>query len=168
MSVACAFYLAVVVVLAAWTLLPVLVGWRPMVIVSGSMQPRVQVGDIVLVDAYDGDPLGAGTVVNFTDPTQPGRVVTHRIAASNPDGTYTTKGDANPTPDSAHIPPDAIHGVARLLVPSAGLPVVWLSNGRYDAMAVWALGTILAFGSLPSPAAASPRFPSWVAARGLV
>lgn len=63
------------------------------VIVSGSMEPELSVGDLIIVkeqDAYD-----VGDVIVYRD----GRMsVTHRIVAMNED-TVTTKGDANNTND---------------------------------------------------------------------
>ena len=40
--------LALVASLVLWTLLPLAVGWTPRVIMSGSMEPRIHVGDIVV------------------------------------------------------------------------------------------------------------------------
>lgn len=166
-SAMCSVYFAVMLVLAAWTLLPLLFGWKPLAIISGSMQPRVHVGDVVLIRAYSGEPLATGTVVTFSDPDQPERVITHRIAGRHPDGTYVTKGDANATPDSSHVPPSAIRGVARLLVPGAGMPLLWLRNGELAKAAGWAISSLLALAAINGTSSSSPASPyhSWVARR---
>ena len=130
------------------TLLPMLLGWRPFVIKSGSMEPRIHVGDVVLAapDHEISDLLGR--VVVFADPAQPDLTKAHRVVAVNPDGTLQTQGDANPTPDSATVPLDDVRGLGRLLVASAGLPLVWLQTGQWLwllaflaslALAAWAV-----------------------------
>ena len=57
------------------TLLPVLIGWRPFVVESGSMAPRIHVGDVVLAApvAQASDLVGRVTV--FDDPAKPGTTV---------------------------------------------------------------------------------------------
>ena len=87
------------------TLLPLLFGWRPYVVESGSMSPRIKVGDVILA-APEHDPkklLGHVTVFHDPEPSRAGTVKSHRVVTINPDGTLTTKGDANPTVDSVHL-----------------------------------------------------------------
>jgi signal peptidase I len=113
------------------TLLPLLFGWRPYVVKSGSMEPRIGVGDVILASP-DRDPRSLlGHVTVFDDPGQPGSVKSHRVIAINPDGTLTTKGDANPTADPQTVRLTQVHGIGRLLVRWAGLPLVWLRTGQY-------------------------------------
>ena len=113
------------------TILPMLIGWRPFVIRSGSMEPRIHVGDIILA-APDTDVADLlGRVAVFTDPAQPDRTKAHRVVAVNPDGTLQTKGDANPTPDSVSVPLADVRGLGRLMVASAGLPLVWAQTGQW-------------------------------------
>ena len=132
-AAACCFYLVMVVVLGASALLPSLFGMTSTTIVSGSMTPRINVGDVVVsrpVDADDVDSFEAGDVVTFRDPEQD-RLVTHRIIEVLDDGTFRTRGDANRDADRTPVPRD--HVVARpiVLVPMAGLPAHWLSTGSY-------------------------------------
>jgi signal peptidase I len=113
------------------TLLPLLFGWRPYVVKSGSMEPRIGVGDVILASP-DRDPKSLlGHVTVFDDPGQPGSVKSHRVIAINPDGTLTTKGDANPTADPQTVRVTQVHGIGRLLVRWAGLPLIWLRTGQY-------------------------------------
>ena len=43
---------------------------------------------------------------------------------------FRTKGDANESADSTIVPVGNVYGVARLLVPYAGLPKAWFDNGQ--------------------------------------
>jgi signal peptidase I len=110
--------------------LPKLVGWTPVAVVSGSMEPAIGVGDVLVAEPYHGQPLQPGRVLVFHDPAGSG-LVSHRLSAINDDGTLTTRGDANAGPDSTPVDPAAVVGVGRLLVPAVGWPTVWF--GRNDA-----------------------------------
>src|SRR4051812_46459559 len=81
--------------LAAWSLAPALFGWRPVVIVSGSMEPRVHPGDVVLVDPRVRVAPQPGQVALIRDPDQPTGSKLHRILRIDKDGAITTKGDNN-------------------------------------------------------------------------
>lgn len=146
-SLVCWFYLSIVACLVIWVLLVrVLVGWTPLVVTTGSMRPSINEGDIVLSAPPEdgGRDLADGTVITFADPVRPGGRLTHRIDGVNEDGSYETKGDANAVADSYRVQPRDIDGVGRLLVPSVGLPRVWLEQGNLPMLLVWGLGTLLA------------------------
>ena len=126
------------------TLLPLIIGWRPFVVESGSMQPRIDVGDIVLA-APESDPNTLlGRVMVFTDPERPESTKTHRVVALNEDGTMTTKGDANPNVDTAPLRIDDVRGLGRLLVTFAGLPMVWMHTGQYLYLGLFLLSLVIA------------------------
>lgn len=84
--------------IAAATTLPTLFGFQSFAVLSGSMQPAIGTGDVVVVRTIA--PLDAkiGDVVTFRSPENPGKLVTHRatsIQASGETVTFVTKGDAN-------------------------------------------------------------------------
>ncbi len=134
----------------AITLLPVLVGWRPYVVQSGSMEPRIDVGDVVLAAPVSDPGQLLGRVTVFTDPEHPSTTKTHRVVGVNADGTLRTKGDANPTADSAPVPFTDVRGLGRVLVRFTGLPLVWVRTGQW----FWLLAFLL---SLALAAAAASR-----------
>lgn len=140
-------YLTLVFTLGAWILVPtVVLGWQPVTIISGSMAPAVQPGHVVVVEPYGDQELDPGTVVTYRD-AQQDRLVTHRIASVDEDGTITTRGDANAVDDPLPLTTDRIVGVGRLVVPAAGLPALWAHQGRTDLLAVVAVLTVLATGA---------------------
>ena len=126
------------------TLVPLLVGWRPYVIESGSMLPRINVGDVILAAPVDNvnDLLGRVTV--FTDPGHPSTTKSHRVVAVDSDGTLRTRGDANPTDDSAPVPYSDVRGLGRLLVAFVGLPLIWAQTGQWLLLGAFALSLLLA------------------------
>lgn len=128
-----------VVVLLAGTLLG---GLEPVALLSGSMEPGASRGDVVLMERTDGRDLEVGTVVTFLGRGSAGHLVTHRIHRRLPDGSYVTRGDANPTPDSDSVAPTQIVGVGRLLVPFVGLPVAWSATGDQHALLLLGLAAV--------------------------
>jgi signal peptidase I len=122
------------------TLLPLLFGWRPYVVESGSMAPRIKVGDVILA-APEKDPkklLGHVTVFHDPDAARAGTIKSHRVVTINPDGTLTTKGDANPTVDSVHLQVSQVIGLGRLLVRWVGLPLIWVQKGAWLQLGLFA------------------------------
>jgi signal peptidase I len=141
----CTFYVSLVLWLTVWVLLPTgLMGLRPMLVTSGSMEPLIRTGDVVLIGDHDAEDLAPGTVVTFHDASRDGRLVTHRIEAVGDDGSYTTRGDANRSPDATPVRPDDVVGVGRLLVPMIGIPLTWLHGGDAPLFLVWLVATLLA------------------------
>ncbi len=128
--IAVGILLSALLLTAIATLVPLALGWDPVALTSGSMAPAVDFGDVLLAAPHDGHGLGPGSIVVFEDPTGRG-TLTHRIVAVNPDGTYTTKGDAQPRIDSTPLEPDQVIGVGRLLVAEIGTPLVWWWQGRW-------------------------------------
>jgi signal peptidase len=104
------------------------------VVLSGSMSPTMEVGDVVVVERVDPDRIAVGDVVSFERPGEE-VPVTHRVVAVDEDhiGTYyRTKGDAAETVDATSVRPGAV--VGRLMefdVPYAGptqLVIPWLGS----------------------------------------
>ncbi len=132
-----------------------IIGWTPVVVTSGSMEPALGTGAIVHVDdAVDYAGVGAGAIIVFDDPAIAGRRVTHRVTGiERTDGAsvevvaFRTKGDANATVDSTLVPVANVEGVARLVVPYAGLPKAWSVNGDWMSFAAF-LGVTVAASAL--------------------
>jgi signal peptidase I len=101
-----------------------LFGYGSVVVGSGSMEPSIRVGDVVLTAATDGEDLGVGTVINHR---MPDSMRLHRITEIVADR-YRTGGDANRSHDSELVAPDQVLGVGIALVPFVGLPRVWIDQ----------------------------------------
>jgi signal peptidase I len=127
-------FLALVCTSVFWSLVPAVFGWHAEVVLSGSMAPRIRPGDVVVVAPATVEDVRPGQVIWFTDPADPGRNLVHRYVSRNADGTLTTKGDANPTPDPAPLPPGMVHGLPRVRVPFVGLCAYWMHVHRTYAL----------------------------------
>lgn len=143
----CRAYRAVLVTLAAVAIAPTVLGNAPYVVRSGSMEPSIGVGDVVVARPLpaDAEPR-VGRVLVFANPARTdGELLVHRVVERLDDGTYTTAGDANPLPDSTPVARSAFEARAVLLAPYVGAPVVWWSDRDLVALALWLLVTIAAF-----------------------
>ncbi|MGW6130773.1 signal peptidase I [Cellulomonas sp. NPDC055163] len=135
--------------LILWSLTPVVVGWQPRAVLTGSMAPAVNAGDIVVTVPVAPADVAAGQVIAFTDATRPGRVVLHRVVRLAADGTFTTRGDANPHDDSTPVHPDQVLGVARVRIPQIARPLVEAHAGNFGTVALTA--ALIAAATLIAP-----------------
>jgi signal peptidase len=128
--------------LALWAAAPAVVGWLPTTVMTGSMEPRLTPGDVVVSRPVSAAEVRIGKVVLADDPDQPGHLRMHRFVERGADGTLVTKGDANPQQDSTPLEPSAVHGVAFLRVPFVGAPIVWLRDGEWVKTGMLAFGLV--------------------------
>jgi signal peptidase I len=94
------------VAIALAIVLPFAFGGRPYTVLSGSMQPAIAPGDVVISTRIDPADARPGDVVTFRDPQDPDRLITHRVRSSRPDGSrmrFVTKGDANNTTEEWRV-----------------------------------------------------------------
>lgn len=127
--------------LSFWAAAPLLLGLQQRVVLTGSMEPKIMPGDVVLITPVT-DPTGidAPRIVSVLDPSLPSGSYVHRVVRHLADGRIVTKGDANASEDQA-VEPARVNGEVRLVVPAIGLPKIWLAQGRYLPLGAAALGT---------------------------
>lgn len=88
---------------------------------SNSMVPTFYKGDILILQGVPADQLDVGDIIVFSPPKQDIPVV-HRIIDVNPDGTFQTKGDANPDQIwyEKSIKSSQVHGKEIFIIPFLG------------------------------------------------
>lgn len=99
---------------------PDFMGYKPFIVLSGSMEPEIMTGDMVFVKETDAENLKKGDVISFKDGEA---VVTHRIIdvkSENGEVRYETQGDANDSPDQTLVKPSNVEGIYRTRIPGAG------------------------------------------------
>ena len=82
-------------------------GWRGYTVLSGSMEPAIAAGDVVIAEPVAPLELRRGDVVTFPDPSRGGALVTHRVRrleASEGAAHVVTQGDANDVPERWDVP----------------------------------------------------------------
>ncbi len=114
-------------------------GIHSFVVLTGSMEPFVNPGDLVLVNKEDY--YNVGDVVAFSTR---GTIIVHRIHSVE-DNYIITKGDANNYIDPWKIRPDKIIGKAFAVLPYIGLPLVVISRllGTYYMGLLFIISVIL-------------------------
>lgn len=92
--------------------MPGVFGVRPAVVLSGSMEPTIGVGDLIFIHDTDPAALQEGDVICYLSS---GKAVTHRIVGvtTGDDGQnrYVTQGDANNTEDRLAVTVDQVQGI---------------------------------------------------------
>mgnify|MGYP006279117599 CR=1 FL=1 len=128
--------LLVVAPFAAYTV-PALVGAdESYIVLTGSMRPAIDPGDVVYVSAVPAASVGVGDVITFD---RGGDVpTTHRVievVERNGETLFRTQGDANEDPDAELIRPDQVIGVVTFSVPYAG-SVMTAANSQLGFVAL--------------------------------
>jgi signal peptidase I len=107
-------------------------GYKPVVVYSGSMVPTLKVGSLTVDRSVPSASVRVGDVITFADPYVGGRLVTHRVVRilHTPHGlAYRTKGDANSGRDPWTIRLPGRVGRAAFSVPYAGY-ALWYMHTR--------------------------------------
>ena len=121
-----------------------LFGYTPYAILSGSMVPQYQAGDLVYIKETPPQEIRSGDVIAFVA-DESRTVVTHRVVEEDHQAhSFRTKGDANNSVDGKPVLYENVLGVARFSLPKLGYLSYYLTSpsGRYVGIAVF-LGLIL-------------------------
>ena len=130
--------LVLCVVLLAVALVGVrIIGFTPYAILSPSMTPEYQVGDLVYVRQTEPENIQAGDVITFVA-NEDLLVVTHRVEqADHENRCFITKGDANKVADAAPVLYENVLGTVGFSLPKLGYLSMYLStpSGKYAGIA---------------------------------
>jgi signal peptidase I len=121
----------IVLGLLAVTVGPRFLPYQALIVRSGSMSPTIPTGSIVFYKKVNAASVKVGDIIVFDKPGQTNEKVTHRVykIGHSPTGNYfTTKGDANGTPDDWRVPAVGTGWVAAFHVPTVGYALVDLQS----------------------------------------
>ena len=108
---------------------PGIFGYKPFIVLSGSMESQINVGDLVIVKEVDTSTLKEGDIIAFRDTND--IVTTHRIKEIiTEDGEicFITKGDANNTEDQDFVYPDMVEGVYKTRIAKLGKMILFIQQ----------------------------------------
>ena len=90
---------------------PSLFGYKFFIVLSGSMEPEIYKGDLVIVKNIDSNTLKENDIIAFRD--KDGYVITHRIVEINYDDgkKFITKGDNNNVNDADSVALESVEGI---------------------------------------------------------
>lgn len=107
-------------------------GYLPLFVLTDSMYPEIESGDLIICQTIDPSEIKVGDVISFFDPEGNGTsVVTHKvIEILNEDGTpsFRTQGTNNNTPDALPVPAENLVGIYRTRIPGAGSVAMFLQT----------------------------------------
>lgn len=107
---------------------PDFLGIKTYIILSGSMEPELTVGDMIIVKEVDEDKLNVGDIISYRDGAN---VVTHRIIKIDTiNGTkqFITKGDHNNVEDRGALTIASVEGKIIGKVAYIGKFILFLKN----------------------------------------
>ncbi|MBR3613879.1 MAG: signal peptidase I [Clostridia bacterium] len=99
---------------------PSFFGWKPFIVLSGSMETEIYSGDIAVVREVPASEIKKDDVIAFKDGDV---VVTHRIVEvveENGETKYKTKGDNNNIEDRGFVLPEQIEGLYQFKISRLG------------------------------------------------
>lgn len=145
-----AVFAVVALLVLAVLIIPRVSGAIPLTVLSGSMEPSLSPGTVVIVKPTDIESLAIGDVITFQSRSGEQELITHRIVGVSVGGdatTFRTKGDANGAVDPAPVTSAQIRGKVWYHVPAVGYALDEL-DGRQRTWAVRLLGGCLAVWSV--------------------
>jgi signal peptidase len=140
---AAGFAIGIVLALAA----PLAFHARPLVVLSGSMEPALGTGDVSVVRTIA--PLDArpGDIVTFRDPDNADRLITHRVRAMHAEGSdvvFRTRGDVNNASENWQVSSSEEIGRVIYRIPKLGWVLMYArSQGLFVLMLGGALALLL-------------------------
>lgn len=126
--------------------LPAVVGGMPLTVLSASMEPTYSPGDLIVVKPTPVEDIRIGEVITYQLRSEEPTRITHRVitrtTAANGTTTFTTQGDANPTPDENPVTEVQVVGTIWYHVPALGW-ITHLLTGSTRSWLVPAVATTL-------------------------
>ena len=111
---------------------PTLGGYCPMIVLTDSMFPVIEKGDLIICRTIDADKVKVGDVISFFDPaSSKSSVVTHRVLEVINEGgklSFKTKGDYNNTEDRLPVPAENLVGIYQTRIGGAGNVAMFLQT----------------------------------------
>ena len=103
---------------------PKIGGYCPLIVLTGSMEPNIKTGDLIIVKQISGSDVKAKDVIAFFDPDGNGTsILTHRVNEvyeENGKLYFRTQGDANNSEDRSPVSEDKLVGIYQFRIAGAG------------------------------------------------
>lgn len=122
---------------------PSLLGKKAFIIISGSMIPEIQIGDIVVTNNVKD--FAVGDIIAFRSDSS---VIVHRIVKEmdvNGQRMFQTKGDNNNVEDKELVTIDKIEGKMIFKIPYIGKVLMWMYKNIFIVIAVLVILLIIKF-----------------------
>ena len=111
---------------------PSIGGYLPLIVLTDSMYPVIESGDLIICHTIEGDDVKANDIIAFFDPAGNGSsIVTHRVLeviSQDGDLLFRTQGDANNTEDRLLVPQENLVGIYQSRIPNAGHVAMFMQS----------------------------------------
>lgn len=120
----------VIIILAAVAIVliaPRLLGCQTMAVLSGSMEPEISVGSIVITKEAEPSLIEVGDIITYR--LSGNTMVTHRVIENDTvSGQLILQGDANDTPDASPVAYSNVVGKVALHLPLLGYLSIYIKT----------------------------------------
>ncbi|MGL6106244.1 signal peptidase I [Romboutsia sp.] len=120
-----------------------IMGFRTYTVLSGSMEPKFDPGDVIIILNKNRTNIDKGDIVTFYN-TVENQIITHRIVEKNSTG-YLTKGDNNDVIDDNVLKEENIIGKVLFHIPKVGYIIKFLSNPKVIAIEMFILAGLVIY-----------------------
>lgn len=130
---------------------PRVMGWDLVVVLSGSMEPALPVGSVIVVRPVQAVDINVGDIITYRIESDEKTYVTHRVIEVTGAGSslaFRTKGDANDNPDEGIVAASAVKGRVWLEIPLVGYLAQQLRTREGFLLLVGIPGSIIIGGEL--------------------
>lgn len=107
-------------------------GYIPLIVLTDSMSPAIDSGDLIICREIDNKIIGVGDVISYFDPTSTNHsVVTHRVVeviVEDNQHLYRTRGDNNNIEDQVLIPEENVVGLYRYRLIGLGSVALFMQS----------------------------------------
>jgi len=132
-----------IIIILSLFMISLLIGMKPKIVLSSSMEPTLKVGSVVFVRQAEN--YVAGDIVTFSyNNTE--IVTTHRIMEVLENNEFVTKGDKNDSVDMVTIKLDNIEGKVIFSIPKIGYIITRMQTKHGRLITGSLIYIILAFG----------------------
>jgi signal peptidase len=124
---------------------PLAFGYKSFTVLSGSMEPAIGTGDVIVVKRISPLDARVGDVVSFRDPENASRILSHRVVRIRAAGNLVfvvTKGDANTGVEQWQVPEEGTIGRVEYRIPKLGY-VTNRVGSRFGRLAFLVLPALL-------------------------
>ena len=109
---------------------PSILGNKFFIVLTGSMSPTIDVGDMVIVKDVKPEAVNVNDVITFGSNSSD-NVTTHRVKevlSNNENLSYITQGDANNVEDPTPVEEDFLVGRVNKVIPKVGKIILWVKG----------------------------------------
>lgn len=138
----------ILIILVCIMFVPKLLGWENLAVLSGSMEPKIPVGSMVIIRNVEPKELEKGDIITYY--VNDNTMVTHRVVNNDTDKQeIVTKGDANDVQDSNPVSYENVVGKLFVCIPLLGYLSIYMQSSLGIAIICGVIFVLILLNYLP-------------------